>query len=132
MKIIYIPGLSRRIFLPSSIPSIPAIWISASRMSDGPSVPDAPRKLSPSGYVRSSASTGSAASVSLTREDIFSRIISSSSTILILIIYMELLFPVFLSLPYALRQQVFDLPVDGAEIILCPGCDGIVQLCGKP
>ena len=32
-------------------------------------------------------------------------------------------FAVFLALAYAFRQQVFDLPVDGAEIILCPGSD---------
>lgn len=37
---------------------------------------------------------------------------------------------VFLSLLDALCQQVFDLPVDGAEIIICPSRNSIIQLGG--
>lgn len=39
---------------------------------------------------------------------------------------------VLFSLPDALREEVFDLPVYGAEIGLCPGGYGVVQLRRKP
>ena len=35
---------------------------------------------------------------------------------------------VLLSLAHALGEQIFDLPVDGAEIILSPGGDGLIEL----
>ena len=37
-------------------------------------------------------------------------------------------FAVFLSLTDTLCQQIFNLPVDGSKIILCPGSDLLVQL----
>lgn len=39
---------------------------------------------------------------------------------------------VFLALPDAFGQEVFNLAVDGAEIILCPGCDCVIELFGQP
>lgn len=41
-------------------------------------------------------------------------------------------FSVFLALPHALGQQVFDLAVDGAEIVLRPSGNGVIKLDGKP
>lgn len=42
------------------------------------------------------------------------------------------IFSVFLSLPHALRQKILYLSVDGAEIILRPGCNGVVELGREP
>ena len=36
-------------------------------------------------------------------------------------------FPVLFPLLHAFRQQIFDLPVDGAEVVLRPGGEGFVQ-----
>ncbi len=41
------------------------------------------------------------------------------------------IFAVFLSLFDALCQKVFNLAVDGAEVVLRPGCQRIVQIFGK-
>lgn len=35
------------------------------------------------------------------------------------------------TLPYTFAEQVFHLPVDGAEVLLCPGCDLIPKSRGK-
>ena len=40
-------------------------------------------------------------------------------------------FAVLLSLPYALGEKIFDLPVYAPEIVLCPRSECIVKLCGK-
>ena len=39
---------------------------------------------------------------------------------------------VFLSLPDAFCQEIFDLPVDRAEIILRPRGDGVIKLIAQP
>ena len=36
---------------------------------------------------------------------------------------------VLFSLAHALRQQIFYLSIDRSKIILCPGCNGVVELC---
>ena len=41
---------------------------------------------------------------------------------------LSVLFP----LPHAFCQQVFDLAVDGAKVIFCPRCNGIVKAFRKP
>ncbi len=41
------------------------------------------------------------------------------------------IFAVFLSLFDALCQKVFNLAVDGAEVVFRPGCQSIVQIFGK-
>ena len=38
------------------------------------------------------------------------------------------IFAVLLSLPDALGQEVFDLSVDGTEVVLCPCGDGVIEL----
>ncbi len=42
------------------------------------------------------------------------------------------IFTVFLALADAFCQQIFNLTVDTAEIVLCPACYGLVQLRRKP
>lgn len=42
------------------------------------------------------------------------------------------IFAVLLALPDAFGQEILNLAVYGAEIILCPGCDCVIQLLGKP
>lgn len=38
----------------------------------------------------------------------------------------------FFTLPYTFCEQIFNLPVYGAKIIFCPGCDLIIQFCREP
>lgn len=40
--------------------------------------------------------------------------------------------PFFFTLPYTFCEQIFNLPVYGAKIIFCPGCDLIIQFCREP
>lgn len=40
--------------------------------------------------------------------------------------------PVFLSLSDTFCQQIFYLAIHRSKIIFCPGCDGVVELCGQP
>ena len=40
-----------------------------------------------------------------------------------LIDFFAYVFAVFLALADALGEQIFDLPVDGAKVVLCPRCD---------
>ena len=39
---------------------------------------------------------------------------------------------VLFALTNALCKQIFNLPVYGAKVILCPGCDGVVELRREP
>ncbi len=39
--------------------------------------------------------------------------------------------PVFLSLADAFCQQIFYLAIHRSKIILCPGCDGIIEFGGQ-
>ena len=41
-------------------------------------------------------------------------------------------FPIFLALADTFGEQIFNLPVYGAEIILRPGCNLVIKLGGKP
>ena len=39
---------------------------------------------------------------------------------------------VLFSLANALCKQIFNLPVYGAKVVLCPGCDGVVEFRREP
>ena len=39
---------------------------------------------------------------------------------------------VLLALANALCKQIFNLSVYGAKVVLCPGCDGVVEFRGEP
>ena len=42
------------------------------------------------------------------------------------------IFSVLFALPDTFCEQIFNLPVYGAKIIFCPGCDLIIQFCREP
>ena len=47
-------------------------------------------------------------------------------------VYVGNVFPIFLALADTFGEQIFNLPVYGAEIILRPGCNLVIKLGRKP